>query len=709
VSFTCARCTDRPRSVNLRRAEFGIGRAGCYERRVISLGPARRRWLVGAAPFAAGAALLAWRTIHAVYTKLGHAGPTLDDAYIHFQYARAIAEGHPFRFHAGEAASTGATSLLWPALLAPFWLVGFRDTAVMWPAWILSFAALALLSREALLLTRPLAGRRAAAGAAAMVLAFGGFTWCAGSGMEVVPFAWAIARTARVASAWAEGARDRSRLVDLVLTSGAAALLRPEGALFAVAAAATIAAFPARPALRDRARALYPLSVLAAMPLLLWLVSGRARTDTAAVKLLFGNPYYAGGALEAAVAENVRLFFGTILEGEVWSAEFLPPHGMPVAVLGLASALFLGARRGVAWRAGLVVLLAAAMLAPCTYVTFLWNRLRYLWPFATGWIVGLACLARVVGDALGRVRADFRVATPLLAGAFAGVFAVRLDGVIDDVASSASGIDRQQTALGRWARAAVPPAARVGVSDTGAIGYFGEHPTFDIVGLTTADEGRYWVAGSGSRLEHYERLHATAPARLPDVFIVYPEWCACDMILGEPLQEATVTDATILGGQTMRAYRADYTRLGSGERPWSAAPSASVIDALDVADLEDEAAHAYELLGARDGEQVARSGDAPSGAVVDGGRTERARERFVARLRDGAAARGIVRVEAPLGSHLTVRASGRVVAEIDVDAGDWTEVSFTVPPETANASTPIEVDARPAVTVFHYFFIRPPG
>jgi len=660
--------------------------------------------LVDAAPFALPAAFLAWRTIRAVYTYLGHAGPTLDDAYIHYQYARAIAEGHPFRFHAGEAVSTGATSLLWPAVLAPFWALGFRDTAIVWPAWVLSFAALALLSREAMLLTRPLAGRSAAAGAAAMVFAFGGFTWCAGSGMEVVPFAWAIARTARVASAWAEGARDRASLVDLVATSAAAALLRPEGGLFALAAGVTVAAFPVERTLRDRARGLLPLIVLAATPLLLWLVSGRARTDTAAVKLLFGNPYYAGPALGAAIASNVHLFFGTLLQGEVWSAEFLPPHGAPIALLGLTSAVILGVRRGVAWRAGLVVLLALAMLAPCTYVTFLWNRLRYLWPFATGWIVGLACFARLAGDLLARVRGGFRAATPLVAGTFVGLFATRLDGVIDDVANSASGIDRQQTALGRWARENVPAGARVGVSDTGAIGYFGEHPTFDIVGLTTADEGRYWVAGAGSRLEHYERLRASAPSRLPDFFILYPEWCACDAVLGAPLHEATVTDSTILGGQTMRAYRADYARLGSGELPWSAPLPSPIVDALDVADLEDEAAHAYELLGARDGEQVARAGEDPSGRpVVDGGRTERTGERFVVRLHEGAAARGIVRLEAPLGSHVIVRASGRVVAETDVAATDWREIPFVLPPETTKASTLVEVDARPAIIAYHYW------
>src|SRR5262249_41619135 len=155
---------------------------------------------------------------------------------------------------------------------------------------------------------------------------------------------------------------------------------------------------------------------------------------------------------------------------------------------------------------------------------------------------------------------------------------------------SASGIDRQQVALGRWAKGALPPDARIGVNDTGAIAYFSDRHTFDVVGLTSKGEGRYWVAGARSRLGHYARIAKTGG--LPTHFIPDREWMACDAVLGETLHEETVTDATILGGQTMRAYVADYTRLGSGDLPWSR--SGHVVDELDVADLESEASHAYD-------------------------------------------------------------------------------------------------------------------
>ena len=122
-------------------------------------------------------------------------------------------------------------------------------------------------------------------------------------------------------------------------------------------------------------------------------------------------------------------------------------------------------------------------------------------------------------------RFDRRIApavATLVAGACAGTLLMRLDWVIEDVAQSASGIDRQQATLGRWAKTGLPDGARIGVNDTGAIAYFSDKKTFDVVGLTTPTEGRYWVAGQGSRFEHYERIMKTQPQALPTHFLVYP-------------------------------------------------------------------------------------------------------------------------------------------------------------------------------------------
>ena len=486
--------------------------------------------------------------------------------------------------------------------------------------------------------------------------------------------------------------------------------MRPEGALASLAIALTLARFPREATLKSRAWALVALAPLAAQPLFLLLTTGVAKSTTAAVKLLPGNPYYpaAGGALGRAIVANARLLAGTLLDGEVYSTEFLPSGGAAVAFAGLVAVGVRGWRAGRLWRAALVIGLALAIFAPCAYVTFLWNRLRYLWPFATGWLIGVACLARLAADgtsALYARRRAGRFVTPVACGVFVGMLAMRMDWSIEDVAQSASGIDRQQVALGRWAKTALPEDARIGLNDTGAIAYFGDRRTFDVVGLTTRGEGRYWVAGAGSRLEHYERLRATDPGALPTHFIVYPEWFGLDALLGRQLEEATVTDASILGGRTMRAHVADYSRLGSGEAPWT--PLRGVVDTLDVADLESEAAHAYELLGARDLEEVAGSGEAPDGRpVLDAGRAQRSHERFVAHLHPGERTRVIARLEAPvLAARVQVVAGGREIALFEVEPATWTEAVFFVPADVARAETPLEIIVQGgALTVFHYWF-----
>src|SRR5215470_2506538 len=66
--------------------------------------------------------------VHAVRTMAGSFGFPLDDSYIYLTYARQIGRGRPFTYFDGSGFTAGATSMLWPIVIAPLWAIGFRGT-----------------------------------------------------------------------------------------------------------------------------------------------------------------------------------------------------------------------------------------------------------------------------------------------------------------------------------------------------------------------------------------------------------------------------------------------------------------------------------------------------------------------------------------------------------------------------------------------------
>jgi hypothetical protein len=215
------------------------------------------------------------------------------------------------------------------------------------------------------------------------------------------------------------------------------------------------------------------------------------------------------------------------------------------------------------------------------------------------------------------------------------------------------------------------------------------------VGLTTAGEGKYWVAGAGSRFEHYERLPRP---ELPTHFIVYESWFGIPALLGEYLTERSVAGATILGDATKTAYRASYAALGSGCLPAAGGP---VLDEVDVADLESEQAHAYQLYWATQQDNLVVT---DAGGRVDGGRRARTTERFALRLAPRGRLLARLCAEAPL--RLTVHAGDALLGEWQLDGEKpWEEVAIEVPSQLA-ASTPT-IDVRAVgtgrFTALHYW------
>ncbi|HEX3595472.1 MAG TPA: hypothetical protein VHU80_10230 [Polyangiaceae bacterium] len=639
-------------------------------------------------PAGLAAGVLATVTIRTVLGRVGAPGAPLDDTYIHFQYARSIAELHPFRYTPGAAPTPGATSLLWPLLLAPFYAIGFRTESLLWPAWFMGFSALALLAVETKRVAEGLVDSKLAVAAGALVLGFGGYTWFAASGMEVLPFAYLLARSARAAASWMErtdasegDARRAYR--GLVALAVLTPLMRPEGAVASLVIAAALLRRPYRHRKWALPAALGPL----APSLVSFLATGQAVASTAVAKWLPMNPYYGGAKLFLAVTNNVVLFFGTLLDGRLWTSLFLPSGGRTVAALALVAIPFIGVRRDRLPRALVVLAVAVAMLIPATYETFLVNRVRYVWPFAWAWFIGLTALIELGSDAiergLARLGAPMSGVALLAGGAAVGLFASLLGPSIEDLSTSAQAVTLQQVALARWATDGLGPNARVGVNDTGAMAYFSGHPTFDVVGLTTRGEARYWTSGPGSRFEHYERLPRAA---LPTHFVVYPEWFGVEPLLGEELASRSISH-TILGGYTMAAYTANYALLGSGARPEGAAAGGTqALDTLDVADIDDEASHAYALFDATRETDVVVTGP----RAADGARLHRRRDAFRMTLSPGGTL--VARWDTDREVHLRVSVDERTIAEPFLLAGSWQEIAVDVPNDVPAGAHTVTVD-----------------
>ena len=65
--------------------------------------------------------------VTAIVERAGEPALPLDDAFIHLHYARRLAAGHWFSYAPGSGYSSGATSLVWPLVLAPFFVLGLDE------------------------------------------------------------------------------------------------------------------------------------------------------------------------------------------------------------------------------------------------------------------------------------------------------------------------------------------------------------------------------------------------------------------------------------------------------------------------------------------------------------------------------------------------------------------------------------------------------
>ena len=661
----------------------------------------RARWtrialvllVIGVAAFHAGRMLRAERSITG-----GEISLPLDDSFIYLQYARAIAEGHPFVYTPGNAPTTGATSLWYPLLLVPPHLL--RLPPLWCIAWTLALGLLGYVW-SALLTAR--LGRRLGGfggGALALVLFLSSpvLLWGYLSGMELPLFGTALLGTT---IAYLRERRD-ARFPTLPWWTLALAGSRPEGAVVC-ALLGVLAAFDRWRAARGAGqRRLWTPALLlpfaaAALPFLVNLaVAGSIESTSSQAKSILAEPYaekrgeYLAGAPHVwrdVASHHLALLqsgpSGSIPGPLAWV------NGIGVGLFVLLA--FLPRRRP--WAGGLALVPIVGLgvvLNSLAVVTFV-HLLRYQHGFHT---LVLALLAAGWGRLawLAWSRLPRPIGVPSAALAFLIPLSVWVPQGVPELGRVAAfyghnceNILHQQVAVGRWIDRNLPPDAVVGLNDAGAIAYYGRRSTVDLVGLTTAGYARVYRSGLGCLFEHVRRQ---PPARTPTYFALYPEWFPfwpASGILGPEAFRAHLGFNTICGGTDMVVYPASWIDVRAVDTPALSPTSTShrrIVDAFDLAWLEDERRHEWTAEPeARDVLRMHSFEDRPTRPMTDGGRIVRGSARFRTAAVPGRDLEIVMRTDAWFPSRLRVSVDGKNAGtwEIPRSKTVWVEPRFTVP------------------------------
>lgn len=634
----------------------------------------------------------------------------VDDAYIHFQYAKQAALGQPFVYNPSDGATSGATSLIYPFLLSIGWSAGLRELSLGYWAMFIGFAGLAasgIFTRRIVIAIDGKPWLAECSGAALIVS--GTVVWHAASGMETL-----------LACALMLATLDgflRNRKPQLLIAAALLTVTRPEGGLLAGLACA-IAFFRALRADGFSARlVLYGLPVLlmGLQPLINIALTGSASaTGGQAKSLLSLIPPDLGYIFERILTNFARMwgeFFTGYSEGGVW---YLPPLMGCLAVLG---ALVMARRRPAA-----VLLLALWVLsltgAISTLDTAFWHFKRYQMPLLvlvfplTGWLLSRFPRLWAMVSSLVMVVAAAVVGWPFLSY----------------YQHNTESVAAQPLQMATWFRQNAPDA-RVAVHDVGMMRYYGEVYTIDMVGLTTTGAAEAWRNGVGAVTEWLIKQRPDYYAAYDDArglnYLVDVLTTKSEGIIAEFVHDFDPATNVALGGRRQVIIPMPDASAWSDPLPQNGlitpvlAEHYMLLDTVDVADLTSEAVHAYQWTSAGRGVgfpsevyQFSTLGcDANCVLSADSGRRITASERFTVTGAEGKDHVLVTRVHPVSDTTVTLWANGTLMSEsfIPTQPGQWFEL-WTVLPAQVMSDESLELDIMVQVTggaympYYHWFY-----
>ncbi|HTY77266.1 MAG TPA: hypothetical protein VMI34_05565 [Candidatus Bathyarchaeia archaeon] len=473
---------------------------------------------------------------------VGFNGFPLDDAWIHFQFARNLASGHGFSYNP-DVPVAGSTAPLWTLLLAGLFKLGGAHPAWSKLAGIAAALAAACLARWLALLWT---GDRALGLTAALATAWSApLVWGALSGMEVAVAA------ALVTGALVAHAAGRTALSAALV--GLAALTRPEAVLLVPLL------WLGGPLTVSRTAVAWgvPIAMLAPWVAFNLRTAGTPLPATAAAKI--------DGGLVGLLA-GTREPLATTLLSRPWQFDrewiaWLGSINLLLPVL-LLPGLWVVWRRGGrfwAWPASILLFhpIGMALLAPYRGPAFQEGRYSiHLLPLAM--VVAVSALAPLAWAV--RVQAVWaRLACAILLAASL----VPLGAGATRYAWAVQNIDAMQVALGRWVAAETPPDARLALNDVGAITYLGGRDVIDVMGLVTPAIIPYRREGEAGVLRYLTEA-------CPDYLIVFPAWfpgLSARRDLFTPVHRVKLAHNTVAGADEMVVYETVWNRRRPAPTP----------------------------------------------------------------------------------------------------------------------------------------------
>ncbi len=683
--------------------------------------PVRWLLLVGFVTAALFVALMLW-------TTGGYCVAQVSDLYVIAQYAQAMAEGHPFRYNAGEAPTSGATSLLHTAVLAVAHAAGARREGLVAFA-ILLGAALYLASLPlAVRIGARLSGPREGWLAGGLVALSGPVVWGFLYGSDIALFLFLALLLLDRWLALADGGSPRG----LALAGTLVALARPEGLPLGLGLGLASLRLPL--AKRDRAWPWLPVGAAAAVLALQRAVTGSWLQTSVSEKALLPN-YGPVETLALASRYGVDVLRGLLLglyppdaaigfaRGE--AAFFFPPFALALVLL---VAVRLAAPR--AWPARTWLALVAfvfALTGPNVFMGVHFNR-YLMWAFpgllafaAAGW----GELTRLVGRGDDRLERGLFRAGALLMLLLGALSTLRFAAVYAELAGDTF---RREIAMAGFIRDRLPRGVAIANAAT-SVEYLTGHRNLNLHGVTSpAFVGGRTAEREASMFESLGRLRAEE--RPPYLLLTRSARDASELF--QALAPDAPLFATTSFGDDLLLFRASWSPLDGGDAPVleparAAVASLELTDRLDVCDSADEAAHEYRY-DSRHGEVVLAgsvaigpAGDrslADAGRLILGGESFRVRTRagrdlvIVLRTRSSIVARGL-RAAGPLATEVQIPAAGLVISagappELRVtlaNAPGWNEHLIRLPKEViGDGFTRLALRGRYAS--FQYWFYQ---